>query len=159
MSDHDLFSSESDKKRGDGTRIIQTRVVDNCDRARLGRVMVAIPWLDGPVVASVATIGAGKDRGICFTPQKDDEVLVLIKEQPDLTAYVIGCVHTSHETPPDRRRESPAPQVQMIRTPGKHEIVFDDKTGELIIRAASGHVISLSRNSVEIQSKGAKDDA
>ena len=158
MSDHDLFGSESDKNRGGGTRIIQTRVVDNCDDARLGRVMVAIPWLEGPVVAIVATIGAGEDRGFCFTPQDDEEVLVLIKEQPDLTAYVIGSIHTSKETPPERRRQSPSPQVQMIRTPGKHEIVFDDKTGELVITAASGQAISLSNNGVEIRSKKAKDD-
>jgi uncharacterized protein involved in type VI secretion and phage assembly len=158
MSDHDLFSAGSDDKRGHGTRIIQTRVVDNCDRARLGRVMVAIPWLEGPVVAIVATIGAGEDRGLCFTPQTNDEVLVLIKEQPDLTAYVIGSIHTSKETPPERRRQSPSPQVQMIRTPGKHEIVFDDKTGELVIKAASGHTVSLTKKSVEIRSVKNNDD-
>jgi len=158
MSDHDLFSAGSGDKRSHGTRIIQTRVVDNCDRARLGRVMVAIPWLEGPVVATVATIGAGEDRGLCFTPQTNDEVLVLIKEQPDLTAYVIGSLHTSKETPPDRKRESPSPQVQMIRTPGKHEIVFDDKTGELVIKAAGGQTVSLTKTGVEIRSVRDKDD-
>jgi len=154
MSDRDLFGGGgggADNKQDHGTRVIQTRVVDNCDNARLGRVMVQVPWLEGPVVATVATLAAGKGRGTFFTPQKDDDVLVLIKEKPDLTAYVIGAVHTSQDTPPDRARKSTSPRVQLIRTPGGHEIVFDDESGELVITAASGQTISLSDQAVEIR--------
>src|SRR5262245_4634647 len=153
MSDRDLFggAGRSDDTPDQGTRVIQTRVVDNCDNARLGRVMVQVPWLEGPVVATVATLSAGKGRGTFFTPQKDDEVLVLIKDKPDLTAYVIGGVHTSKDTPPDRVRKSPSPRVPVSRTPGDHEIVVDDESGELVITAASGHTISLSEQAVEIR--------
>lgn len=155
MSDHDLFGGGREAQAGKGTRIIHTRVVDNCDDARLGRVMVKIPWLEGPVVATVATLAAGKGRGLCFTPQKDDEVLVLVKEQPDLTAYVIGCVHTSRDTPPESVRQSPTPRVQLIRTPGEHEVRFDDGTGELTISTKTGQTITLSDQGVEI--RGAKE--
>ena len=153
MSDLDLFGGGRSSAGGTdhGTRVIQTRVVDNCDDARLGRVMVQVPWLEGPVVASVATLAAGKDRGTFFTPQKDDEVLVLIKEKPDLTAYVIGGVHTAKDTPPDRARQSPSPRVQLIRTPGGHEVIFDDDSGELIINASGGQTVSLSKDGVEIR--------
>ena len=156
MSDRDLFGGGGSGDRPDhGTRVIQTRVVDNCDNSRLGRVMVQVPWLDGPVVATVATLAAGKGRGTFFTPQKDDEVLVLVKEKPDLTAYVIGAVHTSQDTPPDRGRKAPTPRVQLIRTPGGHEIVFDDESGELEITAANGQSISLTAQGVEVRgSKG-----
>jgi uncharacterized protein involved in type VI secretion and phage assembly len=55
----------------------------------------------------VATLAAGKGRGPFFTPQKDDEVLVLVKDKPDLTAYVIGAVpHVRRTTPPDRANRS-----------------------------------------------------
>jgi uncharacterized protein involved in type VI secretion and phage assembly len=158
MSDRDLFGGgggSDDDKPDHGTRVIQTRVVDNCDNARLGRVMVQVPWLDGPVVASVATLSAGNGCGTFFTPQKDDEVLVLIKDKPDLTAYVIGSVHTSRDTPPERARKSQSPRVQLIRTPGNHEIVFDDESGELVITATNGQRISLSPDGVEI--RGRKD--
>jgi uncharacterized protein involved in type VI secretion and phage assembly len=153
MSDRDLFGGGggADNNADHGTRVIQTRVVDNCDNARLGRVMVQVPWLEGPVVATVATLAAGNGRGTFFTPQKDDEVLVLIKDKPDLTAYVLGGVHTSQDTPPERARKSTSPRVQLIRTPGGHEIVFDDESGELVITAASGHSISLSEQAVEIR--------
>jgi uncharacterized protein involved in type VI secretion and phage assembly len=152
MSDHDLFGAGGSGDKSDhGTRVIQTRVVDNCDNARLGRVMVQIPWLEGPVVAAVATLSAGKGRGTMFTPQKDDEVLVLIKEKPDLMAYVIGALHTSQDTPPERARKAQSPKVQLIRTPGGHEIVFDDDSGELVITAPSGQTISLSKQAVEIR--------
>lgn len=165
MSEQDLFGGGRGSGDGTdhGTRVIQTRVVDNCDNARLGRVMVQIPWLEGPVVATVATLAAGKDRGTFFTPQKDDEVLVLIKEKPDLTAYVIGAVHTSQDTPPDRARQSVSPRVQLIRTPGGHEVIFDDDSGELIINASGGQTVSLSKDGVEIRGSSPKqklqDDA
>jgi uncharacterized protein involved in type VI secretion and phage assembly len=153
MSERDFFGGRGGEGGGaeHGTRVIQTRVVDNCDDARLGRVMVQIPWLEGPVVASVATLAAGKGRGTFFTPQKDDEVLVLIKEKPDLTAYVIGAVHTSQDTPPDRARKSVSPRVQLIRTPGGHEVIFDDDTGELVINASGGQTLSLTKDGVEIR--------
>jgi uncharacterized protein involved in type VI secretion and phage assembly len=153
VSDRDLFGGggTSDDNLDRGTRVIQTRVVDNCDNARLGRVMVQIPWLEGPVVATVATLAAGKGRGTFFTPQKDDDVLVLIKEKPDLTAYVIGAVHTSQDTPPDRARKSTAPRVQLIRTPGGHEVIFDDDSGELVINASGGQTVSLTKDGVEIR--------
>jgi uncharacterized protein involved in type VI secretion and phage assembly len=155
MTDRDLFGGGgSDSKADHGTRVIQTRVVDNCDNARLGRVMVQVPWLEGPVVATVATLAAGKGRGTFFTPQKDDEVLVLIKDKPDLTAYVIGSVHTSQDTPPDRARKSTSPRVQLIRTPGNHEIVFDDESGELVITATNGQSVTLNQDGVTI--RGAK---
>jgi len=157
MSDHDLFGGTdgSGDKTDHGTRVIHTRVVDNCDNARLGRVMVQVPWLDGPVVASVATLAAGNGRGTFFKPQKDAEVLVLIKDKPDLTAYVIGAVHTSRDTPPERARKSQSPRVQLIRTPGNHEIVFDDESGELVITATSGQSVTLNQDGVTI--RGAKE--
>jgi uncharacterized Zn-binding protein involved in type VI secretion len=157
MSDYDLFGGGgSDPQAGKGTRIIHTRVVDNCDDARLGRVMVQIPWLEGPVVATVATLAAGKGRGVFFTPQKDDEVLVVVKEQPDLTAYIIGCIHTSRDTPPESVRQKPSPDVQVIRTPGEHEVQFNDGTGELTISTGSGQTVKLSKDGVEI--RGAEGD-
>jgi len=151
MSESDLYDEGPDEAPPDGDRIIHTQVLDSYDEEGLGRVTVQIPWLDDPVVASVATGAAGKGRGMFFIPQKGDEVLVLVKDQPDLTAYVIGSVWTSEEEPP-RREPDAAANVQLIRTPGGHEIVFNDETGELVIKSSSGHRVTLSKSSVEIRS-------
>jgi uncharacterized protein involved in type VI secretion and phage assembly len=151
MSESDLYDEGTDQGPPEGDRIIHTQVLDSYDEEGLGRVTVQIPWLDDPVVASVATGAAGKGRGMFFIPQKGDEVLVLVKDQPDLTAYVIGSVWTSEEEPP-RREPDAAANVQLIRTPGGHEIVFNDETGELVIKASSGHRVALSKSSVEIRS-------
>jgi hypothetical protein len=97
MSERDFFGGRSSDGADHGTRVIQTRVVDNCDDARLGRVMVQVPWLEGPVVASVS------------------------------------------------------PRVQLIRTPGGHEVIFDDDTGELVINASGGQTVSLTKDGVEIR--------
>lgn len=156
MSESDFYDEGSDESFPSGDRIIHTQVVDSYDEAGLGRVTVQIPWLDDPVVASVATGAAGKGRGMFFIPQTGDEVLVLVKEQPDLTAYVIGSVWTSEEEPP-RREPDAAAKVQLIRTPGGHEIVFNDETGELVIKALGGHRLTLSKSSVEIRSVRDKD--
>lgn len=155
MSEYDSYDDGSDEDPPSGDRIIHTRVADSYDQEGLGRVMVEIPWLEDPVVASVATGAAGKGRGMFFLPQTNDEVLVLVKEQPDLTAYVIGSVWTSEEEPP-RREPDAAENVQLIRTPGGHEIVFNDQTEELVIKCSSGHTVSLSKSTVQIRT--VKDD-
>jgi phage baseplate assembly protein gpV len=131
----DFFGGRSGEP-GQGIRIIQARVVDNTDNAGLGQVTVQTPWL-GQLPATVATGAAGNGRGMYFMPQTGDEVLVLLKEQPDMTAYVIGSVWTSADPPP-RREPDAASHVQLIRTPGGHEITFDDQTGKLVISASGG---------------------
>lgn len=151
MSEHDPYDWSSDDGPPNVDRIIQTQVVDSYDAEGLGRVMVQIPWLDAPVVASVVAGAAGKGRGVFFMPQTGDEVLVLVKAQPDMTAYVIGSVWTSQDEPP-RREPDAASRVQLIRTPGGHEILFDDETGEVVIKAKSGHAVSLAEDSVAIRS-------
>jgi hypothetical protein len=85
-------------------------------------------------------------------------VLVLVKDQPDLTAYVIGSLWTSEKEPP-RQEPDAASKVQLICTPGGHEIVFNDETGELLIKAASGQRISLTSDGVEIRSARDKNDS
>lgn len=157
MSERDVYAAGRDEESRKNGRIIHTHVIDNCDRAGLGRVSVQIPWLDGPVFATVATGAAGNGRGMYFIPQKGDEVLVLVKEQPDLSAYVIGSVWTSREQPPRRDTDDPK-NIQLIRTPGGHEIVFDDKTGEVVITASDGQRVSLSKDGgIELRSAKDKD--
>src|SRR5262245_28127254 len=156
MSEYDFPDDATDEDPPEGDRIIQTHVTDSYDPEGLGRVMVQVPWLDDPLVASVATGAAGKGRGMFFLPQEGDEVLVLVKGQPDLTAYVIGSVWTSEDEPP-RRDPDAASSVQLIHTPGGHEIVFDDRAKELVITASTGHVISLAKDGVSIRSVKDKD--
>ena len=135
MSPYDRFGGRSGEP-GQRIRVVQARVVDNSDHAGLGQITVQSPWL-GQFPATVATGAAGKGRGMYFIPQMGDEVLVLLKEQPDMTAYVIGSVWTSADPPP-RREPDAASHVQLIRTPGGHEITFDDQNGELVISASGG---------------------
>lgn len=135
MSLYDRFGGQSGEP-GQGIRIVQARVVDNRDNAGLGQITVQSPWL-GQFPATVATGAAGKGRGMYFIPQPGDEVLVLLKEQPDMTAYVIGSIWTSADPPP-RREPDAASHVQLIRTPGGHEIRFDDQNGEIVVSTSGG---------------------
>jgi phage baseplate assembly protein gpV len=140
-----------------GVKVIHTRVVDNVDKAGLGRVMIQVPWLKSPVAALVAAVTAGPGRGTFFIPQVDDEVLVLLTEEPNLSAYVIGSLWTSHDPPP-RREPSAASEVQLIRTSKGHEIELDDDQEVLTITTPNGQRVRLSSDGVEILA-GSGDEA
>lgn len=135
MTRYDHFGGPSEEP-GPGIRIIQARVVDNRDNAGLGQITVQSTWL-GQFLATVVTGAAGNGRGMYFMPQTGDEVVVLLKEHPDRTAYVIGSIWTEADPPP-RREPDAASHVQLIRTPGGHEITFDDQNGALVISASGG---------------------
>ncbi len=135
-----------------GHQLVHTRVVANCDQAGLGRVMVQIPWIDAPVAAQVAALTAGKDRGTFFIPQVGDDVLVLVGNPPDGSTYVIGSLWTSQDTPP-RRDPNAAAQVQVIRTPGNHEIELDDAKKSVTITTSGKQMVKLSNDGIVLRVK------
>lgn len=147
---NDLFDANQGKSAKPEQRLIHTHVVDNCDNAGLGRVMVRVPWLDSPVAAKVAVPTAGNNCGTFMIPQVDDEVLVAVGTAPDDPAYVIGSLWTSKDVPP-RRDPKAAANVQVIRTPGGHEVELDDAGKSVTITTMNNQRVRLSQNGVEIR--------
>ena len=77
-------------------------VTNNKDPDKLGRVKVRFPWLsdtDESWWARVASPMAGKDRGVFFLPEVDDEVLVAFEHGDPRFPYVIGALWNG-STPP-----------------------------------------------------------
>jgi phage protein D len=82
--------------------VVPAVVTDVRDPDNMGRVKVKFPWLSDSFVSDwvrVAQPGAGKDRGACFLPEVDDEILVAF-EQGDLKRpYGIGGLHNGVDKP------------------------------------------------------------
>lgn len=73
--------------------VVTAIVTDNADPEDLGRVRLRFPWLHDDVVSRWARVmgpGAGKDYGIVWIPQVDDEVLVAFEHGDVNRPLVIG---------------------------------------------------------------------
>ena len=132
-------------------------VTNISDPEKLGRVQVKYPWLPkykGSDLSSnwarQATLGAGANRGIFFTPEIDDEVLIAFENGDVNYPYIVGALWNGKDKPP------------------KGDIVATNKVNQRIIQSRSGHIITLDdtqgeekitildktgKNSIEIDSK------
>jgi uncharacterized protein involved in type VI secretion and phage assembly len=106
-------------------------VTDNQDPEGLGRVRVRFPWLsqdDASHWARIAVGMAGKDRGMFFLPEVDDEVLVAFEHGRPEYAYVLGALWNGKDTPPTANADGKN-NLRMLRSRSGHEIVLDDTVG------------------------------
>jgi uncharacterized protein involved in type VI secretion and phage assembly len=126
--------------------VATARVIANCDRTHLGRVQVRLPWLPG--YEPWARLAAA-DQGNYFIPKVDDEVLVVFNHGDVSEPYVIGQVWNSDKRPPAEQEGDPV-NKRIIRTPKKHEIVFDDQDKSIAITHADGHQIKIDSSEIKI---------
>jgi uncharacterized protein involved in type VI secretion and phage assembly len=132
-------------------------VTNNTDPEKLGRVQVKYPWLPkykGADLSSnwarLASPGAGNNRGIFFTPEIDDEVLIAFENGDANYPYIVGALWNGKDKPPEGI------------------VVGANKVNQRIIQSRSGHIITLDdtageekitildktgSNSIEIDSK------
>ena len=126
-------------------------VITNCDQTNQGRVQVRLPWLPGyEPWARVAAPMAGMESGAYFMPQKGDEVLVAFNQGDVLEAFVVGSMwNGANKTPVGK--SSDASSKWVLRTPGRHEIVFDDDAQSIAITHASGPHVTLGAKTIEVK--------
>jgi uncharacterized protein involved in type VI secretion and phage assembly len=127
-----LLSSEREFRAP--STIAVALVTDNNDPENLGRVKVKYPWLsdrDGSFWARVISVGGGKERGIMYTPEVDDEVLVGFEHGDIDQPYVLGGLWNGKDAPP-------LPSSQAVKS---------GSTDQRIIKSRTGHVIILNDSS------------
>jgi Uncharacterized protein conserved in bacteria len=119
-------------------------VTNNQDPDGMGRVKVRFPWLsaeDESYWARVAAPMAGKDRGIYFLPEVEDEVLVAFEHGDPRFPYVLGALWNGKDAPPAKND--------------------DGKNNFRVIKSRSGHLIRLSdedgKEKIEIIDKSKKN--
>jgi uncharacterized protein involved in type VI secretion and phage assembly len=159
-------------------------VTNNQDPDNLGRVKVRFPWLSDEsesTWARLLTPMAGKERGIYFLPEVDDEVLVAFEHGDMNFPYILGGLWNGKDLPPETNSDGKNNQ-RIIRSRSGHTIRLDDTEGkekieiedssqknqiiidtadntitikadaDIIIQAGSGKLV-LSGNGIELKSQ------
>jgi uncharacterized protein involved in type VI secretion and phage assembly len=106
-------------------------VTNNQDPDNMGRIKVKFPWLSDEEEshwARVLTPMAGKDRGIYFLPEVDDEVLVAFEHGMIEFPYVIGSLWNGEDAAP-ASNENGENNIRIIKSRSGHIIRIDD-TGD-----------------------------
>jgi phage protein D/phage baseplate assembly protein gpV len=105
-------------------------VTNNDDPDALGRVKVKYPWFSDELESDwvrVSAPSAGEERGILFTPEINDEVLVAFDHGDSGRPFVIGGLWNGKDKIPA----------------GTAAVVSDQKVNQRIIRSRSGHLVIL----------------
>ncbi len=109
-------------------------VTDNKDPSKLGRVKLKIPILsdqDSTFWCPIVMLGASKNRGWFFIPEKDDEVLVMFEHGDINRPVVVGALWNGKDKPPDKNPGGNPRRVLKSRLGSK--VTFDDEKEQLII--------------------------
>jgi uncharacterized protein involved in type VI secretion and phage assembly len=132
-----VFSQQIRTAEGEASRVYEPVigiVTDNKDPSKLGRVKLKIPILsseDSTFWCPIIMLGAGKNRGWFFIPEKDDEVLVMFEHGDVNRPLVVGALWGGKDKPPDK---NPGGNPRrMIKSRQGSKITFDDENEKLII--------------------------
>jgi uncharacterized protein involved in type VI secretion and phage assembly len=136
---------------------VVTAIVKNLkDPNGQGRVELQFPWLSDSLRsywAPVAAPLAGKQRGVFFMPEIDDEVLVAFEHGSFDHPYIVGYLWNGVDMPPESDLKN-----RVIKTPGGHTLRFEDGDGgkKVILKSSNGHQIILddAGTTVVVQLKG-----
>ena len=129
-------------------------VTDVEDPSSMARVRVRYPSLGNDISSSwvpVCTLLAGTDRGAWFMPELDDEVLVAFDNGQFSTPYVVGRLWNGKDRPPETETQN-----RVLRTPGGHELRFEDKSGfkKIVVKTDGGLQITMDDTTQSIEIKG-----
>lgn len=155
-------------------RGLQTGIVKQVAKDPGGefRVLVTLPILQDSAKGVWARLGgfyASNKVGALFYPEIGDEVVVGFMNEDPRYPVILGSVYSKKLAPPyapDEKNNRKAVvtrskleisfddqnKVIEIKTPGKHVIKLDDKSGALSIRDSNDNQISLSKGGITISS-------
>lgn len=155
LIDRDLRDSLASRVSG----VVVAVVTNNKDEDGLGRVKVRFPWLseqDESQWARMAAPMAGKQRGIYFLPEVDDEVLVAFEHGDIRFPYVLGALWNGKDAPPETNGDGKN-NLRVIRSRSGHVIRLNDEDGketvEIVDKSEKNRiVIDTAKNSITITS-------
>jgi len=117
-------------KRG-WTGLVVGVVTNNDDPEKLGRVRVQFPTLsadDESAWARIATPGGGRERGLQWLPEVDDEVLVGFELEDHTRPVVLGGLWNRDDGPPEPGATSNGVVTKRLLASRKDSrLVFDDE--------------------------------
>lgn len=134
-------------------------VTNNQDPDGLGRVKVRFPWLSAEEEsfwARVAAPMAGKERGLYFLPEVDDEVLVAFEHGDARFPYVVGALWNGKDMPPEKNDDG-RNDTRVIKSRSGHVIRLNDKDGgekiEIVDKSGNNSIVfDTAANTITIAS-------
>ncbi len=150
-----LLKSEPDGQSQGLVRGVVTGLVTNLDDPEaMGRVKVKYAWL-GDIESNwvrLAAPSAGNGRGIYYTPEVNDEVLLAFEHGDVHHPYIIGALWNGSDKPPADKADAIGGgkvNQRVIKSRSGHVIILDDTSGseKIIIRDKAD-------NEIEIDSSG-----
>jgi len=179
----DLLAPPESPAAGRITGVAVGIVTDNKDPDGLGRVRVRYPWLAKDAEsfwARVCAPMAGKERGVVFLPEVDDEVLVAFQHGRIDAPVVVGSLWNGVDKPPVTNADgknvireiksrsghvirlddtADAEKIEIIDKSGNNRLVIDTKAntvtiaaeGDIVLESKSG-CVALKGKSVNVQS-------
>lgn len=137
-----VFAEQIRVAETEGSRVYEPMiglVTDNKDPSKLGRVKVKLPVLhkdETTFWCPIIMLGASKNRGWFFIPEKDDEVLVMFEHGDQDHPIVVGALWNGKDKPPDKNPGGNPRRV--IKSRAGSKITFDDDKEQLIIEDGTG---------------------
>jgi uncharacterized protein involved in type VI secretion and phage assembly len=172
MSDDllDLLTPASDERPRQIPGVITGVVTNNSDPEGLGRVRIKFPVLsesDESYWARVAAPMAGGERGACFLPQVDDEVLVAFEHGSIDYPYVLGALWNSERKPPEQTEDAQKKYslhsrsgllIRLDDSDGGEKIEISDKEqkNKIVIDVANNLISITADSDVEVTAKSGK---
>jgi len=115
-------------------------VKDLKDPEGQGRIRIAFPWMQNTLSAwaPIAFPMAGKNRGMYYMPELDDEVLVAFEQGDFDHPFVVGFLWNGVDVPPESDYHN-----RVLVTPGGHTLRFEDTDNakKVILKSSSGHTL------------------
>jgi uncharacterized protein involved in type VI secretion and phage assembly len=145
------------------------------DPKGLGRVKVDFPWLaktadsvsieggnEGKAYsqwARIATLMAGKERGVWFIPEVGDEVLVAFEHGYLNRPMILGSLWNIEDMPPEKMDDQGMNDIRVIHSRSGHRVVLNDSDDEpsiLIVDKTEDNsiLIDSAKNAMTIKVKG-----
>lgn len=154
-----LLAQGSQEAAGRIWGVVVGVVTNNQDPDKLGRVRLRFPWLSAAEESHWARVAApmgGKDRGLYFLPEVDDEVLVAFEHGDPRLPYVLGSLWNGQDAPPADNADG-RNNVRLIKSRSGHLIRLDDEDGKetIAIIDKSGRnslVIDTATNTITLTS-------
>jgi uncharacterized protein involved in type VI secretion and phage assembly len=150
-----MIARETSLEAGGHVKGVAVAVVcQNKDESGLARVRVQYPWHDQPRESYWARIAApmsGKDRGVYFVPEIDDEVLVAFERGDLRFPYVIGCLWNGKDKAPANNADGNNDR-RLIKTRAGHELAFDDgERGSVVLKLKDGKQLHIDDSGVKLE--------
>jgi uncharacterized protein involved in type VI secretion and phage assembly len=136
--------------------VVEALVTAVEDEGKQGRVKVKFPWFNEEMESEwcrVRQMYAGNGYGAFFIPEVGDEVLVAFIHGDMRLPIILGGLYNGRDKPPTYRASDK--DQKLIRTRGKHEILFDDTPNEqrIRIKTQGGHEADLDDKQKQVTIK------